>query len=244
MVAEIASGQEQTVALGDIIPTDVDVAWPYVVVDTAADESRTTRGRALIVDFGGTSPQPAQLPVVGKAVAVPAANLGDVVILSVDAVWQGVEQTIVLYEDGRLVVGGLEARAEIPTLNSYWIDQQAEIMVIDFGAADYDQAILVSLPIDELEDPPNRSQLFVEDDGVLRRILDRAFGVYNVTPLTFVGDGTVEYQEDRWSACLRAEMPAEANRQIVTLALDDSGMLVEAARRDSGDVQACDRLAG
>lgn len=165
------------------------------------------------------------------------------VYLSVEATWEGEMQTITLYEDGTLVAGSAQGEARITDASEYWVAEQARISVVDLGADGYAQAILVEVPVAEEEDPPNINQLFVVEGKLLRRVLDESYGVYNVTPLDFVGDGTIQYQEDGWTACLRAEMPEEANRQIVTLGFEGDH-IGELDRRDSSDTQRCDQLAG
>ena len=165
------------------------------------------------------------------------------VLLSAEAVWEGQMETIVLYDDGLLVVGSAQGQADITGASEYWMAEQARIAVVDLGAADHPQAILVELPVLEDEDPPNVNQLFVVEGKVLRRVLNEDYGVYGVTTLRFLGDGTIQYQEDGWTACGREDYPEQSNRQIVTLGFvgEEIG---EIERRDSSDVQVCDQLAG
>lgn len=165
------------------------------------------------------------------------------VFLSVDAVWEGELQTITLLEDGTLVAGSARGQADISSTDPYWIGEQAGISVVDLGAVGYAQAILVELPVPDEEDPPNVNQIFVLEGDTLRRVLNQAYGVYGVTELSFLGDGTIEYQEDGWTACGREDFPEISNRQIVTLGFAGD-QLAEVSRRDSSDTQVCDQLAG
>ena len=164
------------------------------------------------------------------------------VFLSIDAEWEGETRAITLYSDGLLVAGSAQGHADIPDAIDYFIGEQARIDVVELGAFDHPRAILVTLPLEDTEDPPNLYQLFVAEGKLLRRVLSEVYGVYGITELIFLGDGTAEYQEDGWTACLRAEMPDEVNRQIVTLGYV-GGELVEIARRDSAQTQRCDQLA-
>lgn len=164
------------------------------------------------------------------------------VVLSIEALWEGETQAITLYRDGTLVAGSAQGQADIPDATPYFIEEQARIDVVELGAFDHPTAILVTLPQEDTEDPPNRYQLFVAEGERLRRVLNESYGVYGITELIFLGDGTAEYQEDGWTACLRAEMPEEANRQIVTLGFVN-GELTEISRRDSPQSQTCDELA-
>ena len=152
-------------------------------------------------------------------------------------------QTITLYDDGTLVAGSAQGQAQITDASEYWVAEQARISIVDLGAEGYAQAILVEVPVAEEEDPPNLNQLFVVEGKLLRRVLNESYGVYNVTALDFVGEGTIEYQEDGWTACGREDFPEESNRQIVTLGFEGD-QIVEIGRRDSGDTQVCDQLAG
>lgn len=152
-------------------------------------------------------------------------------------------QTITLYEDGTLIAGSVRGQADIVSTDPYWIGEQAGISVVDLGADGYSHAILVEIPVAEEEDPPNANQLFVVEGKLLRRVLNQTYGVYSVTSLSFLGDGTIEYQEDGWTACGREDFPEESNRQIVTLGFV-GGDLSETGRRDSPDTQVCDQLAG
>ena len=152
-------------------------------------------------------------------------------------------QTITLYENGILVAGSAQGQADISSTDPYWVGEQAGISVVDLGAQGYAQAILVEIPVAEEEDPPNVSQLFVVEGKLLRRVLHESYGVYSVTALDFLGNGTIEYQEDGWTACGREDFPEESNRQIVTLGFvgDEIG---ETGRHNSSDTQICNQLAG
>lgn len=160
--------------------------------------------------------------------------------------WESELQVITLYEDGTLVAGSAQGQAEIPAAHQYRIETQAAIQVVELGSPEYSEAILVSLPSIENEDPPNVEQLFVPDGKVLRRVLNRSFGVYGVTSLDFLGDGTLEYLESGWTACGRSGESigsgAEVPLQIVTLGFVGDDMS-EIERRDSTVTQKCDELA-
>jgi hypothetical protein len=169
-------------------------------------------------------------------------------LLSAAANWDGHPgvESISLYDDGRLQAGSDVGRADLTEPSEYF-REQASLDVVELGHPDHHRAVLLSLPrSNEDEDPPNLYQLFVEDEGRLRRVFNRELGNYGVVELRFDGDGTARYREDDWSACGRIgrEMsPVVVDLQEVTLGLVD-GTMQEIDRRPSGQTKDCDRLAG
>lgn len=227
LLAAACSGDEAGTT-SSLAPTTT----PAAATTTAAPATTTTVA----------PPTTSAAPVTTTTTSAPTTST-PAVFLSAEAKWEGEVQTITLYDDGTLVAGSAQGQADITSTDPYWIGEQAKISVVELGAEGFSQAILVEIPVAEEEDPPNFNQLFVAEGKLLRRVLNESLGVYSVTELTFVGDGTIEYQEDGWTACARADFPEEANRQFVTLGFvgDEIG---EIGRRDSAETQVCDQLAG
>jgi hypothetical protein len=184
-------------------------------------------------------------PPVREAPPEPRAEPPNPVILRAEADLDGVagNETIELHADGALVAGSLRGTVELPQASEFWMDEQAAITVVDLDRAAPTRAVLVALPTDADEDPPNRFQLFVARDGALVRVLDITPGAYHPTELAFPGDGTVHFLEDGWSACERAGHSSRAvAREEITFRLAGDSM-IESNRRPTRERQRCDELA-
>src|SRR5688500_17560103 len=153
------------------------------------------------------------------------------------------DESIVLWSDGTLEVGGLTGHVTIPDASEYFQQHQSTVQVVLVNRRAGVRGVLVGLPVEGDEDPPNRWQLLVRAGATLRLVLDVSLGAYGVTPLRFPGDGTARYIEDGWTACIRADHPRTVRRDEVTLRAGRSGMMVEAARRPTARAQQCDQLA-
>ncbi|MCP3973468.1 MAG: hypothetical protein GY720_03130, partial [bacterium] len=140
--------------------------------------------------------------------------------------------------------GSAQGQADFSPEEYEWITPSATLEVIELGASQHPEALLLTTPVDEAEDPPNRTQLFVSDGKLLRRILNQSYGVYNVTELDFLGDGTFEYTEDGWTACGRLDFPeTTVVQEVVTVGLTDGAEMSEIGRRPSELTQDCNNLA-
>lgn len=147
-----------------------------------------------------------------------------------------------LHEDGMLTRGAARGHVEIPSLDPYWLGEQASLREVDLGADV--TVIVVELPLPDDEDPANRVQAFVREGDVLRKVWDWTPSGYGPVTLEFPGDGRVRYTEDGWTACIAAGHPKGAVPLMrVTLGLE-GGVFVEVSREASGAVQRCDQLAG
>jgi hypothetical protein len=213
----------------------------------------------LINACSSSAPSPAPAPSVvedpSAAAPPPARETASVtetepepsVVLETDADFDGMpgDEHLLLRADGTLEVGPRRGHADVWEISDHWMGEQARLSVVMLDRRGPTPAVLVTLPIAEDEDPPNRYQLFVADDAspeALRRVLDITLGAYGVRELVFSGDGTARYDEDGWTACERLGHPTRANRQRVTLRMVD-GEMIEHSRRDTRDVQICDQLA-
>lgn len=193
---------------------------------------------------GGTSSAlrtPSKAPPAPEGVALVATAFGDI-----DS--RPDREVLSIYADGTLLAGGWQGKAEVPTSTDWFKSQQSKISAEVLDQAKGSHVIIVALPTEEDEDPPNRYQLFVPGAGGLTKIYDQVIGVYGVTDLRFPGDGTVRYIEDSWSACgsphgEATEHDGTVPIHEVTLALDASGQLVEHDRTESGQTFDCGGLA-
>jgi hypothetical protein len=163
---------------------------------------------------------------------------------------RGGESLPVFLDDRKLLHVGsrtIEVDHADPDAFAYHWKSQASLAVVDLDRGlDGRRAavLLLTTPIAESEDPPNRYQIFVYEDAGLRRVFDRVPGAYGITPLEIPGDGTVRYVEDGWTACERTGHPTVATRQEVIFRLDASGTeMVEGDRKDTAETMKCDELA-
>ncbi|RLB56681.1 MAG: hypothetical protein DRJ42_02520 [Deltaproteobacteria bacterium] len=195
---------------------------------------------------GQERPRSAQVLEAGDAPPASAPSTeAATILLEGDGDIDGVpgDEHLVLRTDGTLEAGAWRGRAEVFEMIEYWAERQATVGVVVLDRRRGLRGVLVTLPIAEHEDPPNRYQLFVPDGAdALRSVLDITPGAYGGLELSFPGDGTVGYLEDGWSACDRLNEPRSAPRQRITFAMDGDQM-VERDRRESGQVQVCDMLA-
>ncbi len=151
------------------------------------------------------------------------------------------EDEIVLMSDGALTVGAASGTVEVPAFNEAFREHIAvSTVVIDRRA--HLNGIVVKLPTEGDEDPPNRVQVFVVDGTSLRRVLD-------VTPdeqgieVEFPGNGTARYMEGGGAACARANGAARAPRDQITIRIDPAGAPQEPTRRRHGAPQVCAEVA-
>ncbi|MEM9190645.1 MAG: hypothetical protein AAGF12_15780 [Myxococcota bacterium] len=184
------------------------------------------------LDPNENDPEPRSAPESEAAVLLQAEG---------DVDGDGTADSVELRDNGDLRAGSLQGVVELTDADEYFMNEQAALSVVDFDRGV--RAVLVALPTEESEDPPNRYQLFVPRDGGLARILDVVIGAYGPIELRFSGNGTAEHTEDGWTACDRLGHPRRAARQDVTLRLDADGQLVEGGRQNSGEFQICDHLA-
>ena len=186
------------------------------------------------------APEPARVRTASAKTGAPSASP---VLMELTAPWGGARRQIVLRANGQLQAGSAKGVVSLTEAGQYEMGKQARLDVVSLGHPKYSRAILVSLPIADSEDPPNRYQLYVADGAELRRVLDLTVGVYGVTPLEFPGDGAVRYQESGWTACQREKHPKQATRDVVTFRMTDGTVMSESDRRGSPDVQQCSELA-
>ncbi len=165
-------------------------------------------------------------------------------LLQREVEWRGARHPLALHPDGRLQVGRLEGRAEIPARVANEAAGQAWLRVISLGDDEHAEAILLSLPEGEGAQTPSRYQLFVAEGAELRRVFNGTLGTDATTELRSVGRGRMQYVEDGETACRRLGQPKEATRQAVTLGLDEAGQLVETVRVDASMSHPCDLHAG
>ena len=150
------------------------------------------------------------------------------------------DESVQLHSNGQLVAGELQGVVEMSG-NEYFMAEQASVSVVVVDAET--RGVLVALPIDEDEDPPNRYQLLVPVDGALTRVLNVVAGVYGERRLRFPGDGTARWTEDGWTACERLDYPDRATRQEIVFRAGPDGQMVESERHDTAQVMVCDELA-
>lgn len=216
-------------------------------VDEASDT--VERGRVIRTEpASGTTVE--ERTVISLVVSSGPAEINmpvDIInaVLSIEADIDGqpgVEE-IWLDPDGTLHAGDLTGYADYWDIDDYWFDERAELTTEVFD--DDTMAVVLSLPIQEEEDPPNVVQVFLVTDAGLFRAFGQTLGTYGVHPLTFGGDGTVSYVEDGWSAC-RDTDPADTVplRRIILTPVGDDGELIWSSSEDTAEVQDCSQLAG
>lgn len=199
-----------------------------------------------------TPPPPAPEPPAATRATGPAASQrapGEAPTLVLRAPG---DPALALWSDGTLTAGGHVGHADVPRSDPYFLEQQGGLTRVVLEVGDARPAILVALPTEETEDPPNRYQLFVFGErppGLARprleRVLDAVLGSYGPTPLRFPGDGSVRYAEDAWTACERAGHPqAPLPLDEVTLRRDPGGLFREHARAPTGRRVDCQDLPG
>lgn len=157
------------------------------------------------------------------------------------------EEDLVLHADGTLVAGRWQGKAELNGVNMHWTPDEVALRVVMLDRQAGTRVVLLELPTDEEEDPPNRVQLFVMEDDRLRQVLDWTPGGYGLGRLEFPGDGSAEYVENGWTACDRAKHPATpVPLERVTLRMTGAPraeQLVEVKRTATEKLQRCDELA-
>lgn len=239
---EFSSG---TTPIPTLPPSTVTVAEDPVPTSTTTPAVPTTPTVAPLEEVATTAP----LEEVATTLPAPdpVKDSGpDNAVLATEGEFDGqpgVEQ-IWLDADGTLHAGDLVGTADYWEVSDYWLDEQAELSLVALDSRT--PAILLALPVNEVEDPSNFYQVFVADGDGLKRVFNQGLGVYSVTPLEFPGDGTASYVEDDYVACERAGYPAAiVTRQRVSLAPGGDGLLVEQSREDDlPTLQECDMLAG
>ena len=193
------------------------------------------------------SPTP-PVPTADTAATNPAvAPATGKVILSVNADFDGKpgDEKIELRADGALTAGALAGMAEASKASEYWMGKQASLTVVVLDTQKGIKGILLGLPVDEEEDPPNYFQLFVAQGDSLVRVFSGVVSSYGPGAIKFAGDGTLRYVEDGWAACHRAKMPEKKSvaLQEVIFQPDHTGQFKEATRANTKATQVCDELA-
>jgi hypothetical protein len=170
------------------------------------------------------------------------------VLLSTTANLDGADgdESIALLADGTLRAGDLSFRVDLgdpAERNAYFWDRDASLRAVVFEARR--NALLLTTPTAEAEDPPSRFQLFIVRGGKLVRVFDQVIGVYNSPDIAFPGDGTLRYVEQGWMACERAKHPsAPVAKQEVVHRLDRGGTrMIEWRRIATREKQDCSQLS-
>lgn len=187
---------------------------------------------------GGSTPSssmPSQAPPPPPGVAQLATSSGDI-----DG--RPDREVLSVYADGTVLAGGWQGKVDVPAASDYFVHEQSKISAEVLDRAKGVRVVVVALPTEGEEDPPNRFQLLTPRAGGLVRIYDAVIGNYGSPELRFPGDGTVRYTEDGWTAC-HDQGDGSAPVHEVTLALDGAGMLVERGRAPTGETQDCSQLA-
>ncbi len=219
-----------------------------------APASERASGRRIGQPLAPVSPHgPATKGAVDECVAARRPrHLAQEALLRTEAEFDGCPGTerIVLLEDGTLLAGAAEGRADASHAGSPWFEEQGALRVVTLREEPLLRAILLVLPASGFDDvdPPSRYQLFVLRNGRLHRVLVLQPAAYGGVPLRFPGDGTLRYIEDGWAACERigGEVGSRrvAVRQEVIFQWDPhTGRMWEAARRPTASRQRCDMLA-
>jgi hypothetical protein len=172
----------------------------------------------------------------------PAPTLPRVLLKAEDLLHNGNSLPVFLDANHVLHVGEMQASIDQLHPEAFFWNEQAQLSVVKLSA--HEQAVLLATPTHDDEDPPNRYQLFLLRDEGLRRVYDKAIGVYGVSPLRVPGDGSLRFVEDGWTACERMKYPAKAIQQEVVLRLDaNERAMVEQRRNNTSDSMVCDDLA-
>ncbi|MEM6959632.1 MAG: hypothetical protein AAF645_28370 [Myxococcota bacterium] len=151
---------------------------------------------------------------------------------------------IELFGDGRLRVGDIEARVEMTGASMFWMERQAAVAWVELDSARGQRAVLVTLPVNETEDPPNRYQLFLVEDQALRRVFDQVIGAYGVQPVRFPGDGSLRYNDDSWAACQREDTHEEEVELLEHIYQMTTNGMSEFGTEPTGEQFNCNQLAG
>jgi hypothetical protein len=177
-----------------------------------------------------TPPEPAP-PAPPRAPMVTSGDLDGV---------PGDEQ-VVLAPDGTLTAGTATIAVKLDEFATVFADQ-LRLEVVSLGRKR--RGVVVTAPTSDSEDPPNRYQVFLYDQGTLRPVFDQVIGVYGVTPLVFAPDGTASYTESGWMACTRKQNEKRVKPHRVSLTLDAANSrLIERSRKPVAPAQRCDELA-
>lgn len=158
-----------------------------------------------------------------------------------DSDGDGTDEELVLYEDGTLQVGPLFTTVATTSAIPYFIEEQGGLEVVLLNRARSVRGVLVTLPIDAEEAPPNRFQLLRISGAELIPMLDLVLGTYGHQPLEIPGNGTVRYREDGRMACDRLDGALRAVLQRVVLRLQSDGTMDE-QRQSTRRTQRCDEL--
>jgi hypothetical protein len=197
-------------------------------------------GSKAATSGGTTMPGAAPTPPAGAAVVVEGHG---------DLDGKPGDEALRLYSDGTIFGGNWVGRVQVPAATDYFREHQASISVEVLDQAKGTRVVVIALPTEEDEDPPNRYQILAPRGAALATIYDQVLGVYGVTQLRFPGDGTVRYTEDSWTACgsPHGEAGASPSEPVsideITLALDGGGVLARTQESPSGQTFDCNDLA-
>ncbi len=151
-------------------------------------------------------------------------------------------ETVTLDRAGNLAVDGV-VKATIG-LGSNGFQDQAVLQIVPLGRKR--TGVMVAVPAEGDEDPPNRIRIFLYAKGTFTQVFDETPGTYGPIHLQFDAKGRATYVEDDWTACSGRKKDEDniAPRMKVTLALSKDGTTFrEVSRKPSGKRFDCDDLS-